>query len=139
MRTPNRMSSENLAIFNKASQDAMKIIFLLNGGASIAFLTLVGTVAISADSTIKIGELASALLYFTFGAGLVAAAHGLDYVCLLLFNLEHSRAANFTFWLTFIAGLVALILYFVGVVSAYKTFSGKYPMQSLIEYLPSLC
>ena len=97
-------------------QLALKSALLINGGAAIALLALVGQVWSSNDGKLALGSLATALLYYVFGVLSAAVAAGTTYISQAGYAGEFGSASLFIGRL----GHVATLL---GVIGAYVLFS----------------
>lgn len=73
----------NLAFFRSiiaSGQAALKSMFLINGGAAVAVLALIGHLSTSANSSPTVSRFALPLLCFAFGLLLTTTASGLTYL-----------------------------------------------------------
>lgn len=75
--------SENIGYLNDFGHQAIKAILILNGGASIAFLTFIGSMAINdVQGSFSPQTLAPILVLFAIGAGLAVVSHAFNYLIL---------------------------------------------------------
>lgn len=114
----------NLSIFNQIGLEASKAIFLLNGGASLATLTFIGTIAVSDNSTpLSITELAPILLCFAVGAGFIVSSYGANYLNLLFGKYDWYRLSRTFLILAILCAVVSLICYNIGIFAAVYLFA----------------
>lgn len=121
---PKQNNFENIKILNQHGSDALKAIFLLNGGASIAMLTFLGSIAVGADNgKIQASAIASVLLHFSLGAGLCVVSHSLNYLNLFFHHRNFPKVGDGLLAGTILVALLSLILFFVGIWQASDVFS----------------
>jgi len=123
MSEPN-INLENVKILNHLGLEAQKAIFLLNGGASIAFLTFIGTIAIKGtESQIVVSSLAPVLAWFAVGAGLSVLSLGLNYLIILAQIFGFGRLGAIIRFATISVASISIIFFFIGVWKAIAVFS----------------
>ena len=121
----NEAFNRNVEILNHFGNEALKAILLLNGGASVASLAFIGTLAVnkstSAFSPVALGPM---LGFFGVGAGLAVIAYSLNYLILAV-SLYFSPKAEWPLRVaTIVTAAAALICYFAGLWQAGKVFLG---------------
>jgi len=115
---------ENVHILNQHGFEALKAIFLLNGGSSIALLAFLGTLAVSEkDPRIGIQPVAEILFWFAIGSGLCVLAYSLNYLNILFALYDRNALSNTLLGATIIAAAASVALFFCGIYSATHVFS----------------
>jgi hypothetical protein len=107
--------------------EALKTALLLNGGAAIALLTLVGALSVKDSVKVRfaIGPIKDALTWFGWGVGAVVVSLSLGYMSQIAF-MEHVRAskdwniyqANITRLLGIASLLGSVYFFYLGIWSA---------------------
>ncbi|MBL4784615.1 MAG: hypothetical protein JKY49_04220 [Cohaesibacteraceae bacterium] len=114
---------ENLKIINQHGSDALRAIFLLNGAASIATLTFLGSIAIRTSSvTISMSSVSSILFLFSLGAGTSVVSHSLNYLNLFSHARNFPKVGDWLLKATILAAFVSLALFFWGIWEASNVF-----------------
>jgi len=106
-----------------SGQAALKALLLINGGATISFLTFIGT-AIE-QKLVTFGTsllLVSALQCYIAGVVFTAAAYGFIYLTNVFSAYSRTKIANVLAGLTIVFGLGALVSFCVGSVQAIDGF-----------------
>ena len=127
--TPQRTQADvdshnsNIAILNHFGQEALRALLLLNGGASIASLTFIGTLAVNSKaSTFAPVDMVPMLCFFGIGAGLAVMAYCLNYI-IIATSLAFSPKAGTRFRVaTIVTATLALVAYFAGLWAAGSVF-----------------
>jgi hypothetical protein len=92
---------------------ALKSLFLLNGGAAVAVLALVGHLSTSAIAAAQVNRFAIPLSSFAVGLTFAAAASGLTYLVQRAFAGRKKRLGerlnNITVWLS-IGSIIAFVV-----------------------------
>ena len=88
----------------QAGSTARKDLLLINAGACVALLALLGHF-VSSNSITKIAAFVPALKTFATGAALCVLASGLTYLCQWLFEREHIRHLLKAAWVAQVAAI----------------------------------
>ncbi|MEP3246707.1 MAG: hypothetical protein ABJN40_22795 [Sneathiella sp.] len=115
---------ENIKILNQHGSDALKAIFLLNGGASIAFLTFLGSIALGkVPQVFEASDIAQILIFFSIGAGLSVSAYAFNYLNILSGIIGKETLSNFLLVVTILMAGSSIVIFFVGIWQAIETFT----------------
>jgi hypothetical protein len=80
-------SMETYKTVNENGRLALKSLFIMNGGASIAMAAFIGNATKStAANTLNLPTLSAALLFFAIGVLFAALAHSTNYICSFLYG-----------------------------------------------------
>ncbi len=105
------------------AQTALKIPILINGGAAIAILALMGNTWNEKNSLAA--DLAFSLLFFSIGVFVVAIGTGLSYLAQYRFQYvgEGDTTAHVFRWAAIVFIIISYILFMFGAWWAFDTFS----------------
>lgn len=114
----------NQQIVNEAGFQALRAIFLLNGGASLAILTFLGTMAVEANSIpVSLAELSAVLGMYGTATGLIVAAYGANYLNPWAQVAGYPKMSKTFLILSVGLSLSSISLFFFGVYSLTSAFS----------------
>ncbi len=103
------------------AQTALKIPILINGGAAIAILALIGN---TWNGNSLAADLAKSLLFFSFGVLVAAIGTGVSYLTQYRFQYEDKDITGHICRYAAIAGVVSSYIFFLaGACWAYFVFS----------------
>ena len=123
------MSEKNLKlinqqIVNEAGFQALRAIFLLNGGASLAILTFLGTMSLEANvMPISLSDLSNVLAMYGTATGLVVAAFGANYLNPWAQIAGYPKISSVFLMLSVGLCFASISLFFIGVYSLTSAFS----------------
>lgn len=102
---------------------ALKSAILVNGGATIALLTFLGSVLRDGTAqTSLITDISWAMILFVWGTGLAALATGTRYLGNL--KLMEQGKSGWVNWFTISLGVISYTLFFWGGMAAFHAFDG---------------
>lgn len=114
----------NQQIVNEAGFQALRAIFLLNGGASLAILTFLGTMAVEANSIpVSLAELSAVLGMYGTATGLIVAAYGANYLNPWAQVAGYPKISKAFLMISVGLSLSSISLFFFGVYSLTSAFS----------------
>lgn len=103
------------------AQTALKIPILINGGAAIAMLALIGNTWSENNLT---ADLAKSLLFFSFGVLMAAIGTGVSYLAQYRFQHKNEDImAHICRYSAIASVVISYILFMVGACWAYSAFS----------------
>lgn len=102
-------------------QAAMKSIVLINGGASVSLLALIGHLASSSAKSI-VPSLALSLVCFAAGVLFGGMAIGLTYITLSSYNINKATLGNISNFIAVGLLVSSYVLFAVGCYNAYLAF-----------------
>ena len=126
------VSTQNIEMFKSlitAGQNALRTSLLINGGASVAMLTFIGSLATSLATSpgrpplMDPKLLATPLVIFVIGTLLGAVASGGTYLVQLFYYQRRVRSADCLNLLVILLGFAAYVLFACGVWKAYGVFA----------------
>ncbi len=109
-----------------AGKEALRAAMIINGGAVIALLSLLGNLGIIEIKTLG-GEITLSILYFSFGVLLVAIAYGARYCAQYSYSREWIKPGHFFNIISIFSTLTSYILFAWGSYLTYLTFNNHLP------------
>jgi hypothetical protein len=103
---------------------ALKSLFLLNGGAAVAVLALVGHLSTSPIAAGQVNKFACPLAWFTVGLVLAATASCFTYLVQTAFAARQKRRGRLLNYLTMSLSGGSIIAFIVGGATAYLAIQG---------------
>jgi hypothetical protein len=103
----------------QSGQAALKSMFLLNGGAAVAVLALVGHLSTSATTAGQVDKFAFPLLFFASGLGFAALASGGTYLVQRAYSARKRRRGTRLNNLVVLLSIASLVAFAVGCGFAY--------------------
>jgi ABC-type Fe3+ transport system permease subunit len=116
-------SLENLEMFKSviaSGQIALRFLLLINGGASLAMLTFIGT--LTKNRPVMVTEYAFSLLFFVIGVLLATICAGLTYINQVIYHAKGDKKGNCFRFITLLCGASSAIVFAVGTYFAYQAF-----------------
>ena len=109
----------------QAGQNALRTGFLLNGGASVALLAVIGKFMTVEDSVQYVPPLANSLIMFVIGTFLIAFISALTYLSQWIHDGGedwHMKVGNGLNYVTIVVGLSSFGFFVAGMIKAYHVF-----------------
>lgn len=111
-----------------AGQAALRSVTLINGGAAVAMLALIGNIWAKGAEQATVDSLSRSIGYFASGVLAASVASGGTYISQYCLSLEKYKLGDFFNLITVLVVIAAYVLFGFGTYESYLTF---------IEHLPN--
>jgi len=102
-------------------KDALRAPMIINGGAVVSLLALLGTVTTS-NGGVDVSGLNNAMLLFAIAVGITAIAYGVRFLSQIMYIKSFMFCARGLLWVSSLLVIVTYVLFFVAVHGTYEAF-----------------